>query len=181
MRKVTFALLLALSQSALAQNPETKIANCIIQQPLQGKNMTGAFLQFEHKGSPVILSHAEIPSVTASVEIHSMEMKDNVMSMIPLTDNILNEGVREFKKGADHLMLMQIADNKLPKAGEKHEITVFFKTAPTAAESYSAKCEAEVKTVEEIIAAQGGDAHHHHHHHHAHGHNHSHEQAPTKK
>lgn len=174
MKKLSLLVLATLAQSALAQEkPQTTLQECIIQQPLPGKNMTGAFLKFHHQGADVMIQHAEIPTITPVVELHSMEMKDNVMSMIPLTDYTLKAGERVFKKGADHLMLMQIPDDKLPKAGEKHKITVFFGENPNDPNAYSAECEAEIKTVEEIIEAQGGDAHAHH----AHGHHH----APTSK
>lgn len=172
MKKLSFIILAALAQSALAHGTErTALMDCVIQQPLPGKDMTGAFLRIHHHGAAVEITGAEIPSVTPTVELHSMEMKDGVMSMIPLTNHEITEGDRLFKKGADHLMLMKIPADKLPKAGEKHQVTVHFKDAAEN-KTYSASCEAEVKTVEAIIEAQGGDAHAHHAHHHGHGHGH---------
>lgn len=142
--KSLIALAVLASSSAFA---ETKLSDCVIQEVIPGKDMTGAFLKFEHSGKPVQIESASIPSITSDVELHAMEMKDGVMSMIPLQNKELKEGERVFKKGGDHVMLMKIAADKFPKAGEKHTITVNFD------DKTSASCEAEVKTVKEVIEA----------------------------
>lgn len=144
----------------------TTLSDCVIQEVIPGKDMTGAFLKLEHKGSPVQIEGAKIDSITDTVELHSMEMKDGVMSMIPLTDKELKEGERIFKKGGDHLMLMKIAQDKFPKAGDKHTITVNF------SDKSSASCEAVVKTVDQVIeeAKAKGDLPKDHDHKHDHKH-----------
>lgn len=174
---------------------ETKLKDCVIQQPLPGKNMTGGFLKMFRKGASVKIEKGEIPTISDQIEFHSMEMKGDVMEMIPLTDPIVNEGVRLFRKGGDHIMLMNIADDKLPKAGEKHQITIHF------ADGTSASCDAIVKTAEAIIEEdkkraekhgkkkEGEHKHDHHGHDHKHGEHkhdhkhdgHQHEAKPEKK
>ena len=128
-----------------AEGGNTTLSDCVIQEVIPGKEMTGAFVKFTHKGAPVQIEGAKIDSITDTVELHAMEMKDGVMSMVPLKDKELKEGEREFKKGGDHLMLMKIAKDKFPKAGDKHTITVNF------SDKSSASCEAVVKTVDQVI------------------------------
>lgn len=163
--KKSLLLLSALGMSSAFAATELK--DCVIQEVIPGKNMTGAFLTFEHKGETVEIKSGEIASVTPSVEFHQMVMKGDVMEMAPLEDLKIAEGERMFRKGADHIMLMQIPEDKFPKKGEKHTITVHF------SDGSKASCEAEVKTVEEVIEAAkaAGDAHaaHGHGHGHAHG------------
>lgn len=149
MKKFLLASAVTLSACAFAQNDKaassTTLEKCVIQEVIPGKEMTGAFLEFHHKGAEVDLKGAKIPSITDNVELHQMVMKDNVMVMAPLENLKIPEGVREFRKGGDHLMLMQIPKEKFPKAGDKHNITVEF------SDGTSASCEAEVKTVEDVI------------------------------
>ncbi|WP_071057719.1 copper chaperone PCu(A)C [Pelistega sp. MC2] len=170
------SLLIGLSASAVAETkaPTSSITleNCAIQEVLPGKHMTGAFVKFINNGEPVDIVSASIPSITPNVEIHSMQMKDNVMTMIPLTNAKLEKGDRYFKKGGDHVMLMQIPDDKLPKIGEKHEMIFKF------SDGSSATCQAEVKSVatviEEAKALGSGDDMMHKQNHHGHKHDHSH-------
>ena len=104
----------------------TELKDCVIQEVLPGKNMTGAFLTFVHNGEPVEIKSGEIASITPNIEFHQMVMKGDVMEMSPLEDLKISEGERLFKKGADHIMLMQIPEDKFPKKGETHTITVNF-------------------------------------------------------
>ncbi|MDO5668034.1 MAG: copper chaperone PCu(A)C [Alcaligenaceae bacterium] len=147
MKKTLFltAVLMAFAQTAAAETSTTTVDNCAIQEVLPGKNMTGAFVNFHHKGAAVEIVSAEIPSVTSHIELHSMEMKDNVMTMVPLTNPKLEEGVREFKKGSDHVMVMSIPDDKLPKVGETHTMTFKFSNGTQAS------CDAIVKSIEEVM------------------------------
>ncbi|ETD71684.1 hypothetical protein V757_06470 [Pelistega indica] len=172
---VLTSLLLGLSMSAGAETQAVSssitLENCAIQEVLPGKHMTGAFVKFINNGEPVDIVSASIPSITPNVEIHSMQMKDNVMTMIPLTNAKLEKGDRYFKKGGDHVMLMQIPDDKLPKIGEKHEMIFKFSNGS------SATCQAEVKSVATIMKeakALGNDNMMHNHEHHDHKHDHSH-------
>lgn len=131
----------------------TTLEHCVIQEVIPGKDMTGAFLTMVHDGEPVEITGAAIPSVTAHVELHQMVMKGDVMEMSPLTDLTVKAGERQFKKGADHLMLMQIPADKFPKKGETHTITVSFSDGSTAS------CDAVVKTVGEVIEQAQGEGH----------------------
>lgn len=158
MKKTLFltAALMAFAQTVVAETTTT-VDNCAIQEVLPGKAMTGAFVTFHHKGPAVEILSAEIPSITTHVELHSMEMKDNVMTMIPLTDPKLEEGVREFKKGADHVMVMSIPEDKMPKIGETHTMTFKFSNGTEAS------CDAIVKSIDEVMkdAGVGADSHAH--------------------
>lgn len=155
MKKI-LALSLVLAGSAWAQDMQhganngtqqaaTRLENCVIQQALPGKNMTGAFFVIERDGSATDLVEVKIPSITPRVEIHTMVMKGDVMEMTLLEDKRIHEGERVFRKGADHIMLMDIPEAQLPKKGEKHVITAHF------SDGSMASCRASVKTVEELM------------------------------
>lgn len=142
MKKSLVILAMALSSTAMAH---TELTHCAIQAPIPGKQMTGAFLHIVNHGKPVNIQSVTVPSITNKVELHTMSMKDNVMTMEPMTDfNVPSEG-RVLRKGGDHIMLMDIPADKLPKAGEKHTITFSFD------DGSSSSCDALVKTPEEII------------------------------
>lgn len=151
MKKCVFlsAMLVAFAQVAVAETTVTSVDNCVIQEVLPGKAMTGAFVTFHHQGPAVDIIAAEIPSITSHVELHSMELKDHVMTMIPLTNPSLEAGIREFKKGADHVMLMSIPEDKLPRVGETHTMTFKFSNGTEAS------CDAMVKSIDEIMQAAG--------------------------
>lgn len=154
---ITLALTLSATAPALAQHQNhtgISLEECIIQEPIPGKNMTGAFLKLIRHGSPVTISNVDVPSITANAELHTMTMQDNVMTMRPMTDLVV-DGERIFRKGGDHVMLMQIPADKLPKAGEKHTMTFSFTDGSTAS------CEALVKTAKEIIESAKAESHPH--------------------
>ncbi len=156
---ITLALALSATTPALAQHhghTSIHLEECIIQEPIPGKHMTGAFLKLIRHGDPVTISKVDVPSITANAELHTMTMKDNVMTMSPMTDLVV-DGERIFRKGGDHVMLMQIPADKLPKAGEKHTMTFSF------TDGSSASCEAIVKTAKEVIEAAKANGHEHDH------------------
>ncbi|MDO5091541.1 MAG: copper chaperone PCu(A)C [Cardiobacteriaceae bacterium] len=159
-------ILVAASLAAGQALAATELKDCVIQEVLPGKNMTGAFLTIVHEGGVLDIASGEIPSVTEHVEFHQMVMKDNIMEMSPLENRKVEAGERQFKKGGDHLMLMQIPEDKQPKKGDSHTITLRF------SDGSAASCAAEVKTVEELIEAaqMAGD----HGHDHGHGSSHKH-------
>lgn len=142
---VCMATALLMATPAMAQHANTELTNCVIQAPIPGKHMTGAFLKITHHGAPVEIKSVAVPSVTEQAELHTMTMQDNVMTMAPMTDLKLPDGERIFRKGGDHIMLMKIPADKLPKAGEKHQITM------QLSDGSSASCDALVKTPEEVI------------------------------
>ena len=111
------AMLAHAAEPAIAAHTELK--DCVIQEVLPGKNMTGAFVRFVHHGAPVELVRVEVPGVSPRIELHSMKMKDGVMEMARMTDLKLSEGERRFRKGGDHVMLFDIAQN--PAIGSTHD------------------------------------------------------------
>ncbi len=133
-----------------ADAPINSLSDCVIQEVLPGKHMTGAFFKLIHEGAPQTLVGAKIPSITDDVELHSMEVVDGIMSMKQIHDYPIKAGETRFKKGSYHLMLMKIPQN--PEIGSTHDITLKF------ADGSSATCSAIVKTVAEVIdeAEAGG-------------------------
>lgn len=130
----------------------TELHDCVIQQVLPGKSATGAYLRLVHKGAPVQLLKAEVPGLSPRVELHSMAMQNGVMHMHPMTDLQLLEGERVFKKGADHVMLFDIA--QAPAIGSRHTLHIYF------SDNTRASCQAEVKAFEALM--QGPAAAHQH-------------------
>lgn len=145
---IASALLMAQVQAAEPRvATHTQLHDCVIQEVLPGKNMTGAFVRFVHTGEPVELVRAEVPGVSQKIELHSMAVKDGVMEMIPLQNVRLEAGERVFKKGADHVMLFEIAEK--PAIGSKHTMTVHF------SDGTQASCEALVKSVQDVMKDAG--------------------------
>lgn len=152
--KAPLAVLFAASLAALpacaagpAAAPHTELKDCVIQEVLPGKNMTGAFLRFVHTGAPVDLVRAEVPGVSPRIELHSMTMKDGVMEMGKMTDLTLKAGERLFKKGGDHVMLFDIAQK--PRVGSRHTLTVHF------SDDTQASCQALVKSLHDLMREAG--------------------------
>ncbi|MDO5290217.1 MAG: copper chaperone PCu(A)C [Pseudomonadota bacterium] len=148
----SFSLPLLAQAADPAQVPtaaHTTLHDCVIQEVLPGKNMTGAYLRLVHQGAPVQLSRAEVPGLSPRVELHSMAMQNGVMHMHPMTDLQLPEGERVFKKGADHVMLFDIA--QAPAIGSRHTLHVYF------SDNTRASCQAEVKAFQALM--QGAAAH----------------------
>lgn len=125
----------------------TELKDCAIQEVLPGKNMTGAYVRIVHKGAPVDVLRAEVPSVASRIELHSMALKDGVMHMVPLTDVKIRDGERVFKKGGDHVMLFDVT--RKPAIGSRHTMTLFF------SDNTQASCEAVVKSVQEVMQEAG--------------------------
>lgn len=122
---------------------ETRLENCIIQEVMPGKNMTGAFARFIHKGAPTQMLRADVKGLSHRVELHSMKMENGVMEMIPLTNPTIEAGERIFKKGADHVMIFDIQEN--PKVGSYYTMRVFFSNGRVAS------CQALVKSVADVM------------------------------
>ncbi|MDO5057499.1 MAG: copper chaperone PCu(A)C [Lautropia sp.] len=147
----TTAAVTVLGLQACAMAPQapthTELKDCVIQEVIPGKDMTGAFVRFVHAGPAVEIVRAEVPSISPRVELHSMELKNGVMEMIPLTSPSLAQGERVFRKGADHVMLFDIA--RKPAVGSHHEMTVHF------SDGSRASCTAVVKSVAEVMREAG--------------------------
>lgn len=161
MRKIVMALTL-LSGAALADGVDAE--NCIIQEVLPGKHMTGAFVTFDNETDhPVILEKAEIASVSDHVELHEMAHENGVMKMQEIKQYELPPGETAFEKGGYHVMIMDIEN--IPEIGSEHEMTFTFESGETVS------CEAQVLSVDEVMEHfkdQNGDMKHDHsdmHHH----------------
>ena len=142
--------LLALSLSsglALAADTSstTTVTDCVIQEVLPGRTMTGAFVTFNHQGEAVEIIESLIPTVSEQIELHQMDMVDNVMTMGPLQNTTLEAGQRFFRKGGDHVMVMNIPEDKIPQIGETHTMTFKFSNGTTAS------CEALVKSLDDVM------------------------------
>lgn len=180
MKKLAFVLALTSLTSACAHNhaaetaAQNQLGECFIQEVIPGKNMTGSYFLLKHSGKAQKIVKAEIPSITATVEMHEMVMKDNVMQMQEIMDYPLAEGDNQFKKGSFHLMLMNIAEDKKPAVGSMHGVQL------TLDDGEKLQCEAKVLTVAEVMErynlkdAPAHDHKHGHEHKHEHGHQHEH-------
>ena len=146
---VAMAAALLAVQAQAADASHTELKDCAIQEVLPGKDMTGAFARIVHTGPAVDVVKAEVPSVSQRIELHSMVMKDGVMTMTQMTDVKINAGERVFKKGGDHVMLFDVA--KKPEIGSKHTMTLYF------SDNTKASCEAVVKSVQDVMKDAGID------------------------
>ena len=148
------ALLISGQAGAAETASHTKLTNCVIQEVVPGKDMTGAYVTFVHTGAPVNLKGAEVPDVSPRVELHDMVMNNGVMEMGPLKDLTLKEGERVFKKGGDHVMLFDVKQK--PATGVAGEVLA----------------DAVVKSVKDVMkdAGMSGHGHHGKHGHHKGGH-----------
>lgn len=173
MKKLALALALALPFAAqAADSASNQLSECYIQEIIPGKNMTGGGFLLQHSGKEQKIVKAEIPSITKTVELHEMIMKDNVMQMQQITEYPLEEGENRFKKGSFHLMLMNVAEDKFPTIGSTHTVKLGLDDGEVL------ECEAKVLSVSEVMAlfeTKVESAHAHHHDHHGHSDKHDHE------
>ena len=67
----------ALISSAAMAAGDVSVSNCLIQEVIPGKQMTGAFFDIENKGKEdVKLTGAAADKITSHVELHEMIHKD---------------------------------------------------------------------------------------------------------
>lgn len=133
--------------------PLTTLSDCVIQEVLPGRTMTAAFVTFNHEGEAVDIIEGSIPTVSEHIELHSMSMVDNVMSMGPLENTTLESGQRFFKKGGDHVMIMNIPEDKIPQIGETHTMTFKF------SDDTRASCDALVKSLDDVMQEHTAQQH----------------------
>lgn len=143
MKKCSLLSLVLLAGAAIANENVNTLGDCVIQEVLPGKQMTAAFFTLHHEGEAQKIVGAEIPDVSDHVELHTMKMQDNVMKMEKMDDYTVENGETKFAKGGNHLMLMG-ATNPL-EVGSQHTITLTFD------DGSKAQCEAQVKSVDEIL------------------------------
>lgn len=119
------------------------LQDCVIQEVLPNKQMTAAFFTLYHEGEPKHLVAAEIPSVTQTVELHTMVMDGEVMKMQQIPSYTVQAGENRFVKGGHHLMLMSI--ETIPSVGSVHQIRLRFDDGEVQ------MCDAEVLSVDAVI------------------------------
>ena len=136
----------ALISSAAMAAGDVSVSNCLIQEVIPGKQMTGAFFDIENKGKEdVKLTGAAADKITSHVELHEMIHKDGKMEMSQIQNYDVTPGEHHFKKGGYHIMLMDIEDKNFPKAGETYPLELKLSNGETL------KCDAKALTVEQAI------------------------------
>ncbi|UJF25401.1 copper chaperone PCu(A)C [Suttonella sp. R2A3] len=147
MRKLAVAILLA---SGLAQAADVSVSDCVIQEVLPTKMMTGAFVTFNNESDKdIALVSAEIPSISDKIELHEMAVVDGVMKMQEIKQYDLTPGEHQFKKGGYHVMIMGIKE--APEVGSEHEMTFNF------ADGESVSCQAPVYSIDQVMEHFGMD------------------------
>ena len=101
------AVALALALAAAPADAQVKVENPWVRGAVPGQLSTGAFLDIT-SGKTAALVKAESP-VAATVEVHAMEMKNNLMTMreVPKIDLPAGKQVR-LAPGGFHIMLMDL-------------------------------------------------------------------------
>ena len=136
----------ALISSAAMAAGDVSVSNCLIQEVIPGKQMTGAFFDIENKGKEdVKLTGAAADKITSHVELHEMIHKDGKMEMSQIQSYDVTPGEHHFKKGGYHIMLMDIEDKNFPKVGETYPLELKLSNGETL------KCDAKTITVKEAI------------------------------
>mgnify|MGYP000845721325 FL=1 len=136
----------ALISSAAMAAGDVSVSNCLIQEVIPGKQMTGAFFDIENKGKEdVKLTGAAADKITSHVELHEMIHKDGKMEMSQIQEYDVTPGLHHFKKGGYHVMLMQIDKKNFPKVGESYPLEFKLGNGETL------KCDAKTITVKEAI------------------------------
>ena len=128
----------ALVSGAAMAAGDLQVSNCLIQEVIPGKQMTGAFFDIENKGK-------DADKITSHVELHEMIHKDGKMEMSQIQEYDVTPGLHHFKKGGYHVMLMQIDKKNFPKVGESYPLEFKLGNGETL------KCDAKTITVKEAI------------------------------
>ena len=140
-------LILGALVSGAAMAGDVNVKDCLIQEVISGKNMTGAFFDIENTGKEAVkLTGAAADKITSHVELHEMIHKDGKMEMSQIPEYDVTPGeVHHFKKGGYHVMLMDIEEKNFPKVGESYPLELKLSNGETL------KCDAKTITVEEAI------------------------------
>ena len=139
-------LILGALVSGAAMAGDVNVKDCLIQEVISGKNMTGAFFDIENTGKEAVkLTGAAADKITSHVELHEMIHKDGKMEMSQIQEYDVTPGLHHFKKGGYHVMLMQIDKKNFPKVGESYPLEFKLGNGETL------KCDAKTITVEEAI------------------------------
>lgn len=145
-----FALISCSSQQA---DPGIELTNAWIRETPPGANVAALYLEIQNKGPEDSIVSVSSP-LSKTAEIHSTEVAaDGTGSMVRQETVILPSGkVTNLSPGGLHIMLIGL--EKVPAAGEKHEVEITFKN------SGKQSVVAEVKGFDD----SGHDGHHDHHH-----------------
>ena len=137
-------LILGALISGSAMAADLNVKDCLIQEVIPGKEMTGGFFTLENGGKDTVkLVGASVEKITDKVELHEMIHKDGKMEMSQIQSYDVTPGEHQFKKGGYHIMFMEV--KHFPKAGETYPVELKFDNKETL------KCDAKVLTVEETI------------------------------
>ena len=137
-------LILSALISGTALAGDLSVKDCLIQEVIPGKQMTGGFFVLENSGKDTVkLIGASVEKITDKVELHEMIHKDGQMEMSQIQSYDVTPGEHLFKKGGYHIMFMDV--KQFPKAGETYPVELKFDNKETL------KCDAKVLTVEETI------------------------------
>lgn len=125
MRWLTLSLLSLFLSVAHAADTIT-IKNVWVRPPVPGNNMTAAYLTIE-SSQPLTLAKVSSPAA-AAVEMHSMNMKGDVMEMRQVEGIDVKPGAPAIlERGGLHLMLIDL--KKPLKIGDSINLTLTFKPA----------------------------------------------------
>ena len=140
-------LILGALVSGAAMAGDVNVKDCLVQEVIPGKHMTGAFFTLENSGKDTVkLTAATADKITSKVELHEMVHKDGKMEMSQIQSYDVTPGsVHHFKKGGYHVMLMDIEDKNFPKVGETYPLELKLSNGETL------KCDAKTITVKEAI------------------------------
>ena len=110
-------LILSALISGTALAGDLSVKDCLIQEVIPGKQMTGGFFVLENSGKDTVkLIGASVEKITDKVELHEMIHKDGQMEMSQIQSYDVTPGEHLFKKGGYHIMFMDV--KQFPKAGE---------------------------------------------------------------
>ncbi|MDO4643748.1 MAG: copper chaperone PCu(A)C [Cardiobacteriaceae bacterium] len=142
MKKKIFILGALFSGVAIAGDISVK--DCLIQEVIPGKQMTGAFFTLENMGKETIkLTGVTLSKLSDKVEIHEMIHQNGKMEMSQIQDYDITPGEHRFKKGGYHAMLMDV--KHIPKIGDSYPLELKLSNGLTLT------CDAKVLSVEDTI------------------------------
>jgi copper(I)-binding protein len=128
------ALMLAMASFSTAEAQELKVGDLTITQPWSratpsGAKVAGAYVTITNNGTAPDRLVGATTSAAGRAEVHEMSMKDNVMTMRPVSGGLVIEPGKSvaLAPGGYHLMMM---DLKAPlKNGDKLTATLEFEKA----------------------------------------------------
>ena len=121
-------LILGALMSGAAMAGDLSVKDCLVQEVIPGKHMTGAFFTLENSGKDTVkLTAATADKITSKVELHEMVHKDGKMEMSQIQSYDVTPGEHHFKKGGYHIMFFGL--KKPLQEGDKFDLNLKFKNA----------------------------------------------------